>query len=73
MHTGGLEQLQGHEFVFLVYVLDAQSADAAAEWLARTERLLVAARYCPPESVVDRAWRRLLALVKAVKPRVLTT
>ncbi|KAI6217875.1 hypothetical protein M3Y95_01189400 [Aphelenchoides besseyi] len=61
-----LNEVRGHEFVYLVYIADAQWIDETAEWLKSTEHYLFKAGYCK-EGVVKNAYRRLRHMFKTVK------
>ncbi|KAI6207570.1 hypothetical protein M3Y96_00023000 [Aphelenchoides besseyi] len=61
-----LNEVQGHEFVYLIYIADAQWMDETAEWLKSTEHYLFKAGYCK-EGVMKNAYRRLRHMLKTVK------
>ncbi|KAI6203930.1 hypothetical protein M3Y94_00613700 [Aphelenchoides besseyi] len=63
-----LNKIRGHEYVYLVYIVDAQWAGEAAEWLKSTEHFLIKAGYCKAEGLMEHVYHTLLQSFKKAKP-----
>ncbi|KAI6179979.1 hypothetical protein M3Y98_00669700 [Aphelenchoides besseyi] len=63
-----LNEIRGHEYVYLVYIVDAQWAGEAADWLKSSEHFLIKAGYCKAEGLMEHAYHTLLQIYKKAKP-----